>query len=535
MAGPLADVVCLDGLTGRQCVESWADKSVLSPSPWPYGQVQVNAPSTAKPTANTRVNVRSPLAEVRLEHGEDLLTRCNILYSSRVAELIIQDSLGNEVSHQMLGDQERQMLHSGVYGVARGNLLILSLGQMIVAVDTLAPRSENGDAVLWRKRVLRNPSERQFYGGFNCAPGIANPYSSGTPRVQADGKWIGVIGPVTRDSFVYQDQRGLHCVNPLTGAEQWSRKDTPNACNLFGDNSVVIAVEDSSTKANVYNLMDGREMGQVEVPPWREQLATHGTDVFAWHRLENRHFELVSLNALSGQTNWKKEYPAGSKIDIAQRRYIAIVEPGGHSQIVDGYDGKVLVDYTGGVTARARRVYLFVGSDSFVLATEGPDRSLGEEKRTWFNIADASAFDGELMAFNMQTGAPMWSQPAQVRQQALMLSQPMDSPVISFAGFYRGQDGSGAKPLASIMLLEKASGRMLFADNGMQNTGNLCLVSADEQSHEVSLEMVTKTVKLKFTDLPRPPEPPATVEANVNDRQGPQGLNRILKRFFQGS
>ncbi|WP_168205224.1 outer membrane protein assembly factor BamB family protein [Bythopirellula goksoeyrii] len=531
LAGQLADVVCLDGKTGLQCVESWADVNALKDSPWPYGQVQVEMLTQEKTAVNHRVNVRTPLAEVRLEHGDDLLSRCNIFYSSRVAELIIRDSLGNEVSRQMLGEQERQVLHGGVYGVARGNLLILSLGQLIVAVDTLAPRSENGGAVLWRKRISRNPSQQRFYGGYDSPPKPSNPYSSGTPRVQVDGKWIGVIGPVTRDSFVYQDQRGLHCVHPLTGEILWSRTDTPNACNLFGNDQVVIAMEDSSNKAHVYNLLDGRSLGQVDVPLWREQLATHGTDIFAWQRSKGGHHELLSMDVLTGKTNWKKEFPAGSQIDIAKKRYVAIADPSGNYQIVDAYDGALIVDYHGGEQARARKVYLFAGADTFTVAVEQRHKESSEDRRTWVNFPDYKSFDGELMAFDAATGSPMWSRPAQVRQEALMLSQPPDSPVISFARFYRVQGGGGTKPLASILLLEKASGRVLFADEAVQNSGNMCLVSADESSHEVSLEMINRTVKLRFTDLPRPPEPPATVEANNRDKSGTQGLNRILERF----
>ncbi len=534
LAGPLADVVCLNGKTGRQCVESWTDGKTLHVSPWPFGKVQVEVPVTGKTAVNHRVNVRTPLAEVRLEHGDELLSGCNIFYSSRVAELIIRDALGNEVSHQMLGEQERQVFHGGVYGVARGNLLILSLGQLIVAVDTLAPRSENGSAVLWRKRILRNQSERSIYGGHDFRPGVAHPYSSSTPRLQMDGKWIGVIGPLSRDSFVYQDQRGLHCVDPLTGEVQWSRTDAPNACNLFGDNQVVIAVEDSSTKAQVYNLMDGRKLGQVDVPLWQDQLATHGTDVFAWHTTGGGQQELVSLDVLSGKTNWKREFPVASQIDIAQRRYVAIVDPSGRYQVIDAYDGDVLVDYMGGEQAKAQKVYLFVGSDAFVVAVGRSLKSLPTDNRNWFNVPDYPEFDGELMAFDIQSGSPRWSRPAQVRQQALLLSQPKDSPVISFVGFYRGQDNGGSKSLASILVLEKASGRVLFSDEEMQNSGNLCFVSADETNHEVALETVSRTIKLKFTDLPRPPEPPATVEANDRDKRDSQGLERILERFLQG-
>ena len=537
LTGPLANVECLPGKTGRECVENGAYLNKLRNPDWPYGKVETVVSTPNKSEVNPRINVRSPLTEVRLEHGDNLLSHCNIFYSSRVAELIIRDSLGHEACHHVLGDQERQVFHGGVYGVSRGNLLILSLGQLVVAVNTLAPHSENGASVLWRKRVLRSPSERQIYGGYDFRPDLAHPYSSGTPRMQVNGQWIGVIGPLTRDSFVYQDQRGLHSVDPLTGDARWSRTDCPNACNLFGDDSVVIAVEDSSTRAQIYNTMDGRKIGEVEIAIWRKQVATHGTDVFAWQRTADGGYQLVSVDALSGKTNWKKEFPAGSQIDIAQRRYVAIVDPQGHYQIIDAFDGEVLVDYLHGEKAKARKVYLLAGRDCYVVGVSRPLKQIEVEKRNWFGVpnTDYAAFDGDVMVFEKPSGKPRWSHPAQIRQQALMLSQPMDSPVVSFAGFYRGQDNMGSKPLASLLLLEKASGRVLFADEGMPSSGNLCLISANENAHQVSLDMVGRSVKLQFTDLPRPPEPPATIEADMSSKRGTHGLNRILERFFQGS
>ena len=185
--------------------------------------------------------------------------------------------------------------------------------------------------------------------------------------------------------------------------------------------------------------------------------------------------------------------------------------------------------------APVEKVYLVAGTDAFVFVVERPYDVPATQKRTWYNGLDHKVIDGDVMAFDSQTGQPMWSCTAQVRQEALMYSQPTDVPVIPFVGFYRGQDSTGSKPLMSVLLLEKSSGRILFADDKMQNTGNLCVVTADESTHEVSMDMVNRSVKLKFTDLPRPPEPPATLEAEVKDQRGPQGLNRILERFLEGS
>ena len=355
LSGPLADAICLDGMTGRQCLEAWVESAVTQHKPWPYGKVEVEGPITGTSKALQNVNARAPLVEIHLEHGDDLLRKCNIFYSSRVGELLIRDSLGKEVTRQTLGEEERQGMHGGFYGVTRGNLLIVSLGQIIVAIDTLAPHAENGESVLWRKRILRNPGNRAIYGGYNFRPQITRAGSSGTPRAQLEGRWIGVLGPVNRDSFVYQDQQGLVCVDPMSGETLWSRTDAPNACNLFGDDQVVIAVEDASTIAHVYNVLDGRSLGEVKIPPWSDHLTTRGTNLISWTRTANGRYELTSLEAVSGKTNWKKDFPTGSQVDVTRGKYIAIADPTGQYTIVDVDDGQVLVNYASGSQCASRK------------------------------------------------------------------------------------------------------------------------------------------------------------------------------------
>ena len=54
-------------------------------------------------------------------------------------------------------------------------------------------------------------------------------------QVNEDGKLIGVIGPISSLGVVFQDQRRLMCVDPISGRVCWSRTDVPQGCELFGD------------------------------------------------------------------------------------------------------------------------------------------------------------------------------------------------------------------------------------------------------------------------------------------------------------
>ena len=95
LAGPLADVVCLDGKTGTKCLEAWAGTPPKQLFDWPYGKVEVEQPPMMNAAAGQRLN--SPLVEVRLERSDSVLERCNLYYSFRTGDLIVRDPTGREI------------------------------------------------------------------------------------------------------------------------------------------------------------------------------------------------------------------------------------------------------------------------------------------------------------------------------------------------------------------------------------------------------------------------------------------------------
>jgi outer membrane protein assembly factor BamB len=526
LAGPLAETHCLDGKTGRECLAEWRASPTKNTLEWPYGKVLVDMPTS---TGQAGMQPRVPLSEIRFEQCDGVLGRCNVFFSGRgVDDVVIRDSYGREVFRKNLSEGERQFGDAfGSYAVARGNLLIISMGRQITAVDTLS-QAPNGKNLLWRKGTARNVVNFNYSnvrGPFgNDRPGTYRP-----PRQQADGtggRWLGVLGPLTENSFVYQDQRGLCCVDPLTGRLHWSRTDTPNACHLFGDEQVVIAVEQDSTKAHVYNMQDGRSLGELEIPKWQEQLATRGTEVVAWRRLPNGQFELSSQEAMSGKILWQHVFERQSQVDVAMNRYVAVVEPTGRYVIVDAADGRVLTDYKAEPVLNLSSLHLFAGTDQFVIAagTTG-------HRRVLLSQFDFAAFDGQIFAFDNQTGQPLWSRPAETREQALMLTQPVDAPIIVLAGSRTLQNVNGSTNAVSLLLLEKSSGRVLVSDENVTQAPHYFAVSSNAETNEVLVELVNRIVRLKFTDAPRPPEPPATYQASPSEKDGPKGLYGIFEKF----
>jgi hypothetical protein len=460
-----------------------------------------------------------------------VLERCNLYYSFRTGELIVRDPTGKEIFRKDLGEGDRQMFDRGMYAVSRGNLVIVSFGHHITAIDTSGVKDT--PAVLWGKPTIRNNVDRFRQQLSSLRSGTERPGTHRTPRSQAEGRWIGVLGPISSDSFVYQDQRGLVCVDSLSGRVRWTRTDSPNACQLFGDDKTVIALEEGTTKGQAYSMADGRSLGVVEIPRWHEQVATSGLDVVDWERTARGECRLSSKDVMSGGVHWHHQFARGSHLDVALNRYVAIVEPIGRYVVIDTTDGSVLVDQKFAPLPHIREVHLYAGSNDFVVAVgvAPVQDAKNRMQQHYLSTLDFVAFDGQLMAFDAKSGEPLWSRPADVAQQSLMISQPLDAPVITFVGNHRRQDANGTHQLMNLLLLEKTSGRVLFADDSLPYSANYFVVSTIDESNEVSVEMANRLVKLKFTDAPRPPEPPAHTPADAESADGPTGLYKILKRL----
>jgi len=532
----LAGVVCLDGKTGQQVLlerglaqpslgESRLDEAGVISRPgglnWPYGQVDIVS-ATASREENKR-GARASFSEVRLERTDEVLGRCNVFQGRNNGEVLVRDSQGREFFRTTppLPSSGRYRNSGTAYGVTHGNLLLLSTGQYFIAFDTLASGIEGAPKLLWRKQAVSNLDNWQEYRAPQSRFGTNRPGSQRAPRNERDGRWTGIIGPVTHDSCIMQDQSRLFCVDPVTGELKWQRTDIPAGCDLFGDQQFVFAVERSSRNALVLSTVDGRSLDDVPAPIWSERVASLGRHIIRWRKLANRNFELSSLDASSGKIAWKHDFDQSSKLDIAISRYIAVVDALGRCAVVDAVTGNRVLDVSLQKPTGMTDIHLFAGSDNFVLAVQRTPKATPSTRRVQLlNSFDYIPFDGHIYVFDRETGQPVFTRPATVGQRALMLSQPVDLPVIAFAGNLPRQTSSGSKPFMRLLLLEKASGRSLYDNDKLEISVNHFALHADEQSgNDVVVEMVKKEIRLSFTDRHRPPEPPMLHDI-ISNRQG---------------
>ena len=600
LEGPLADVICLrnehDTWTGAQCVSRWRtpqqppgpmlDK--LPAARWPYGKVDV---TTAQVSA--RRSVYAPQWGIRLEHTDSVLGSCTLLMSSRKKELTARNSLGQDFFSAKLpldGQQAIQYRTPGyTYGVSRGNLLVVSLGTQLIAFNTLASSDNSKSAHLWHSPPRRDFDSAYAHAGYRAERSTSESARLGSyraPRWSIGSKWMGVIGPVTADACVYQDQRGLICCNPLTGKVVWSRTDVPTGSDLFGDHQYLFVAPRTGGIAYVFRMTDGKRLDQVTIPRWKQRLATLGRQILRWRettttpgtsRQENSRpeggLELSCVDALSGDEAWHYEFQKQARIDIARGRYVAVVEPSGQCTILDAHSGDTLVRDSLRPDPMLSEIHLRVASDHFTLLTNHLTPKQNTNRVRGLIPRDCPLITGQVASFDRATGAPRWNQPAEIKQQALMLTQPGDLPILLFVNFTQRRNNRGSRPGLSMLVLEMASGRTLYRADNLPNTGGSHLVvrmtkvpspgvpAADKRTHgklsdpdsgqpprapgaaalarhplhEVAIEMTACVVRLNFTGAPRPPQPPAMAEVEVLGPASSKGLLGIFKKLGGGS
>ncbi len=616
LSGPLVDEVCLQNkqhemLTGGQCVSLWqthpwqpdTKPTELAEASWPYGKVEVT--TTAE---STRRLIRSPLWGVRLERTDSVLGSSTVLMSSRKGEIIVRNNLGQEFFQAKLPLDGQRTIHyrapGYTYGVSRGNLLVISLGAQIVAFNTLASSGDPAPEVLWRTNLMRDFDAGYAHISYQNARSTSESARLGSfraPRSSMNGKWVGVIGPVTSKGCVYQDQRRLVCCDPLSGQVLWSRTDVPTGCDLFGDHQYLFVSPRTGSVCYVFRMADGRRVDQVTIPRWNQRLATMGRQIIRWREVlttstiadqedpsksdsmqgkQTKSRVLSCLDALTGEVVWEHAFAESSRIDIARGRFVAVVEPSGECTILDARTGNKLVHDSLRPDPLLREIHLLVSTDRFTLLTNHHTPQQNTNRLRGLIPSDCPMISGQVASYQRATGAACWNRPADIKQQALLLTQPRDLPILLFVNFSQRRDKRGSRPGLSMLILEMASGRTLYRADNLPNTGGSHLVvkmpeapetkiSADKKSaeekladqktaapnlgpgeppappdtepprnhatHEVAIEMTARVVRLNFTDAPRPPQPPAMAEVEAASPPGAKGLFRIFEKLGTGS
>jgi outer membrane protein assembly factor BamB len=545
------DVVALDGLTGSE----WLRQQGLEAAPadaapghdWPRGRVTADVEATSPLRQGRLVRGVPPqrgLRELRFEQDyPPSLDSLQWLIASDCSQLVGRDRSGQQLVRldiQRDGTVRQYRINNSdnVQAARLGHLLYVSLGNQIIAFEARPPDSDENVDVLW-----------QAYSAGRLPPGqprapvrrsnVYDPRSGRKRYTGPAGLVIGALGPATPRGVVFhQEQHQLKCVDPVTGELLWQRSDVPPACELFGDGDAVIAADVEDGTARVFDMTDGSLRGERPLPPlpW---LLTAGRNVACVeHRTDAQGSRMVLrvVDVWSGDDLLAAEYDAESRLTVVEPNKVVMVEPSGRFQLIDVRAGSVLLDKQLAAMSKPQFVHALLSDSRLFLVIDTHSR----QQRHQQIGTDYPVFDGQVYALDARTGESLWPGPAVIKHRGLALIQPEDIPILVFIDRMINRDASGTSTQLRLLCVDKQTGRTVYRNDGLPDTaGGLFHIRARwDTEPEVSIDMSSRTVRLTFTDQPRPPEPPANDDLEAvrgPDERGLWGVGRRMGNVLQNA
>jgi outer membrane protein assembly factor BamB len=390
------------------------------------------------------------------------------------------------------------------------------MGNEILAIDLLQAARNPSEAILWRHNlVYAGPGVTTYQRQINVKS-LQHPWG-GQRRVYADmqQRLIGVTGPIQAQGVYYQKLRELVCVDPLTGETIWARDSLPQGADVFGDGELLFSLLPASKEAQVYSAIDGRELGTRAVDALDNRWATYGRNVLAWRQAEGqRPLELRLYDAWTGDEIWREQFVAGSKGTLVDDDEVAVLQPDGRFMVRTLYDDRTRVETTLEAEAQLDSLHVLRSSTQYLVAASRTITATSDGRTPGIRSISSGSYTplilGRLYAFGRADGETLWQTPAAVDRHGLLLDQPAESPVLVFLRHVRPTSSRGTtREHTELLCLDRRDGRVLVDNIQIPAQTSMYEIQADRQASTVQIGLPGKTVTIKLTDQPMPPEPPA--------------------------
>jgi outer membrane protein assembly factor BamB len=543
-----AEVKCYDGRTGKQWLDAHADDDALRQlqtrrqTTWPTGYV--DSQITKVKTPDNSGGYGPYPVEWRGDPGPffaDVL----LAFDQVNHTLIARDGWGRELWRIALPSENIDAFNAeGISARASGHFLLVSLGEKIVAVDTLIADANAAPKLLWSRSVtgpdnepVDAPAVRGRMGRLPPVQFAQFPFP-GTPTY---GRPAPPLGPVTSRYVCFRRGHSLLALDPQTGAVLWTRQDVPPGNELFGDEDYVFVVSPTKEDATLLRAVDGEVAGTRKIPRMNGQqtlveamerdlfvrmdeayLGSFGRRLLSW-RPEKNARELAFFDALDGKDAWpRRKFAFSAHAAVLGDEAVGVFEPNGRFTLVALADGRTIAEVKLDSEPSLVEITLFAIGDQYFLLTNS---SVGKQSNFGpiGGLSRKSIQSGRLYAFDKQ-GALQWKAAA-IKGQCLLTHQPACLPVLTFAANGYDQKANGqSQAKLSVLCIDKRNGRTAYKHEFSQVTQNL-LVTGDVEKRDVDLTMQQNAVTLRFTDDPAPP--PSAVGKSAQPPAGGKTVHAI--------
>ncbi|MBN2217204.1 MAG: PQQ-binding-like beta-propeller repeat protein, partial [Pirellulales bacterium] len=537
------DVVCREGKTGRQlALAASADAAIgalIRPERrWPVGQT-VLAKTEALPLEETNATI-IPLP---FEGGRDLFFEgCDGVIDQRGRAVSLLDRYGrrqwtapvaNTNRYYGGGSRDRNRM------TGLGHLLVLSLDQRCVALDTAAGRQPR---ILWDKNILDPDADAANRVGMDAAQLAAQwgprlvvnsvSASGGRPSLAA-------TEVISDDYICCQRFRRCVAVDPISGEVLWTRRDLPTRCTLFGDADHVFLVPAGRSEAIVLDARDGRRLAEAKtVPPLQQWLATLGGRILRW-RAEGGDMKLDLFDPWTGKSDWGPHgFSASARFGLLDDRAIGVMQPDGRFALFTLPDGRKLIDTRLDPALALDEVVLMDSGSGYLLVTStrrDPIRRNSVRWRQIYGTASKMIQHGRVYAFDA-SGKRLWPEPGRtidIDGHQLLLNQPVGLPVLTFAAQTYNPGVGGNQWITSVLMIDKRTGRTVVRDDYEDRVQRVTLLG-NPDARTVTFAMQKQSLQVTFTDRPIPAGVPG-VGAKPGGAKGSKTLDAMFKALKQAS
>jgi hypothetical protein len=488
---------------------------------WPTGRV-ASTPTEDKLANNSPYQKVFPIPLTQSIGG--LPAGVRIAYDPPQSQLVLRDADGRELTTIFVANPHQSMRYpmnpssSSVYHAkAHGHLVLVSFGAQLMAFNTLDSGQGAGEATLWSEDVDHEPDSNIRGQRISQVP-QHNPWGD-TLYFAANGSVpIGRFGPVNEHGVCLQRRSELLCVHPLTGEPIWTRENIEPGSEVFGDEEYLIVIPHDGRQAMVLGALDGALLGQRDVPARSNRWTTLGRRVLSF-RQESKEMKLRmdDLVAPSPQ-DWERSFALESKGCLVERDKLAVLEPSGKFTLLSLVDGATLIETQLERERSLKSIYVLPSEDQYLLFTNSLYREDGAVSYQPPAIPDAPLVNGRIYAFDRVTGKSLWPSPAFVEQWGLPLDQPTGTPVLLLMRREMRSGGGGAHRNAlAVMCLDRRDGTLIYEKNDMAANAGMgndkYTLQANPAGDIITLALPYLGVTFRFTDEPRPPQPP--VETGV--------------------
>lgn len=460
------------------------------------------------------------------------------------SEIVGRNTLGDDVFHRTIDQSNRlkQFHDSGlVHGARMGQLLFVSLGGEVVALDSRQDSLAADGELLWPSRAADEFSADSVRPGRGLTPGknrTGRPPvyhgASGRKRIAgAAGNAFASLGPVTPHGVVLQDQDELKCVEPLSGVLLWSRSDVPAGCELFGDGELVFAADVGNHIAYVVRVNDGQLLDKRELPK-AEWLLTSGRNIaqLGFSMSDGNRVTLLTVTDIwSKKTVYRGEFPVAARVSVSEPNAVAVFAPTGEFHLIDVQTGRTIIDQKLQAMKDLQSIQLLRTNDELFLYISG---EVQPQFKPIGLALDSPVINGPVYAFSLKTGEPLWPGPAVVRNRGAILAQPRDVPLLVFSDRQTIRDatnGGGSK--LRVLCLDKRTGQTVYRNDSLPDTSTtrFRIRGENDSRPTVALEMSAGKILLAMTDRPRPPQPPANDDLEAPREIVERGLRGLGQRM----